>query len=283
MIELSNARIRLVLEPAYGRVVELHDRTSGRQWLISGPLSEDCGDDAIYGVEQARGWDECFPTISAGAHPSWGGRLRDHGVLWGRPWEVRQTETAAAETRFATKQFEFARKLVLRDDRMECRYALSNLSDRTLPYLWSQHCLLAVDTTDRLVVQGVKAFETRDGSFVWPDYRGRSLEKIGPRDEGFALKAYAAITQPVSIGIDGPEGGIRFEWGPEHAQACGLWLCYGGWTKERPVRQLAIEPTTARADDLPGADKRGEQKSLEPRGRHEWSVTIRLTFAPHVR
>jgi hypothetical protein len=91
------------------------------------------------------------------------------------------------------------------------------------------------------------------------------------------LKAYAAITQPVSIGVDGPEGGIRFEWRPEDASACGLWLCYGGWTKEQPVTQLAIEPTTARADDLPGAEKRGEQKRLDPHGRHEWQVRIRLT------
>jgi hypothetical protein len=56
----------------------------------------------------------------------------------------------------------------------------------------------------------------------------------------------------------------------------GLWLDYGGWPEEKPLHQVAIEPTSAAADDLAGALALGQARWLAPRETHEWSVRLTL-------
>jgi len=277
-LTLQNDRIALTLEPGFGAwVTGLTDRATGRQWLCAGPCRGDPGEAAAYLGDQARGWDECFPTITPCQHPDWGG-MRDHGLLWGRPWTVDVAASGAAcAARYDDCRFRFRRCLALSGPTVRADYAATNLSDRPMAYLWCQHALLATTPRDRIALEGIGRMQAEGCSFDWPQWPGRDLTRIGPVAEGFALKAYAPTPRGGTARVEGPDGGIRLDWGPE-VPAFGLWLSYGGWPDAGlPLHQLALEPATACADDLATAETIGAARRLAPGATHRWTVTLALT------
>lgn len=279
-LRLANDRIALDLAPGFGaRVTQLTDRATGRQWLVGGPAIGDAGEAAPYLGDQARGWDECFPTITPCDHPDWG-RMRDHGLLWGRPWTVAlHPSGAGCSARYGDPRFTFVRDLTLAGATLRADYAVTNLTGRPLAYLWCQHALLATTPRDRIALDGMVGFEADGGGLDWPQWQGRDLRRVGPVTEGFALKAYAATPAGATARIHGPDGGIAFGWGPD-VPAFGLWLSFGGWPdRDSPLHQIALEPATACADDLATAEARGEARRLPPGGVHRWTVTLTLTDA----
>jgi hypothetical protein len=101
----------LTVDPAFGaRVLTLTDRNTGRQWLMEGTRASDTSEEAAYLGDASRGWDECFPTVLSCHHAAWGGRLRDHGLLWGRPWEVVAVDDRRLEARFRGNGIDFSRR-----------------------------------------------------------------------------------------------------------------------------------------------------------------------------
>ncbi len=276
MLRIGNDRIALSMSPDFGaRVLALTDRVTGRQWLVTGPQSTQTGEDAAYGAAEAVGWDECFPTVLACDHGGWEGRLRDHGALWGREWVVDHVDRDRVEARFQTPRFSFSRCLTLDGAAIIADYRVINLGDGPLPYLWSQHCLLATRAGDRIVLAGHERPRCGDEHFVWPNHHGRDLGIVGPPDQGFAIKVYSETPHHASAAILGPDGGITLEW--SDMPACGLWLCYGGWPEDTPVHQVALEPTTAAADHLADADAMGHARALGQGQTHSWSVRMTLT------
>jgi hypothetical protein len=272
MITLDNSRIALTLDPGFGaRVMSLTDLASGRQWLVPG----DClGGDSYLG-DQARGWDECFPTVGTCSHPAWGD-LRDHGLLWGLAWTVTGGRDTCTAT-FDDPRFTFSRSLRLQDATPTADYRLTNKRTIPLPYLWSQHALLATTPADRITLHGMAAMRAGGQPFTWPDHRARDLSAIGTGEEGFALKAYADTPGAASAEVTGPTGGIRFDWIGADVPAFGLWLDYGGWPAGAPVHQVALEPATAPADDLAQAERMGRARTVTRGETHIWSVRISMT------
>ena len=276
MLTLANDHVRLTLEPQFGaRVTALTDIITGRQWLVEGGFVSDVGEDAAYGAGHARGWDECFPTVGVCNHAGWGGRLRDHGMLWGRTWDVVAWQPDQVETQFSGSGFAFTRTLTLNANAITADYAATNLGNITLPYLWSQHCLLATTPQDKIALSGHSKMMAKGITYDWPAHPLRDLTEIGPITDGFALKSYAATPGPASAAITNPHGGIRFDW--TDVPAFGLWLSYGGWPEGAGIHQIALEPTTAAADDLSGAEALGQARVLAPQETHRWQVKITLT------
>ena len=276
-LTLQSDAMRLTLEPAFGaRITSLTDLRTGRQWLVAGPCLGDAGDQAAYGAAQACGWDECFPTISKGRHPV-SGDLRDHGAVWGRPWQVTAHQGPLQCTAVYTSQaFDFERSLTLNGATLTADYRVTSHSAMPLPYLWSQHALLATTPPDELRLHGVADLTTRDARYPWPHHPARDLTKVGPMSEGFLQKSYAATPNGAAAQVVGPQGGIRFDWSGD-LPAVGLWLDYGGWPQDGPVHQIAFEPTTAMADDLSRAERLGQTRWLAPHDTQRWSVTVSLT------
>ncbi|MES2145798.1 MAG: hypothetical protein V4516_15935, partial [Pseudomonadota bacterium] len=261
MITLANNRIVLTLEPDFGaRVTSLTDLSSGRQWLVPG----DCVDGDAYLGDQARGWDECFPTVGVCQHPSWGGPMRDHGEVWGRKWSVTHNADSCVGT-YVDPQFAFARSLQLKGMTVIANYHVTNRSADPLPYLWSQHALLATTPADRIVLQDIADMQAGGQPLIWPRHTARDLSAVGRMEEGFALKLYGQAQNTASAEISGPAGGIRFDWSGAGIPSFGAWLDYGGWPPDKPVHQVALEPTTAPADDLAAADAMGRARRLAPR------------------
>ena len=254
---LSTDVLTLDYAPEFGaRVTALVDRRTGRDWLVGGAMRGEVSDRAVYLGEEARGWDECFPTVAPCTHPAWGG-MRDHGALWGRPWQ----DDGRGAAWFETEGYRFARTLVPEGAAVHCRYELANTGAAPMLWMWSQHCLLDARPGERLVLEGVGAFDAAD------------VPRAVARD-GTVLKTYAPVHGQVSVGLTGPEGGIRFEWDAEETGFLGLWLDFGGWPETDPVHQLALEPTTAPADHLAAA---GDAAALlRPGETQGWTVTLRL-------
>lgn len=273
---MGTDRLNLVVVPDYGaRVVSLTDRSTGRQWLVTGPKSANTGECAIYGAEEAVGWDECFPTVLGCSHPAWSGRLRDHGALWGRKWMVGRAERDCIETYYETPLFRFSRRLTARGATVTAQYGVTNLGTASLPYQWSQHCLLATKPGERIVLQGQGKMAAGNRHFDWPSHPDRDLSAVGSITEGFALMAYSETRGSVSAAVLGPDGGIRFDW--DDLPGFGLWLCYGGWPRDSGVHQVAFEPTTSPADHLAAAEMMGHACTLGPDDTHQWSIRMSMT------
>jgi len=263
---LETDAISLGVDPDFGaRVMRMADRRSGRDWLVGGPPEGSAAEDAGYGGKAARGWDECFPTVVSCTDAFWG-RLRDHGVLWGRPWRTVDRGATHATHVFDGTDFTFGRTIALAGAAVEVRYELANLGDAPMPWMWSQHCLLALRPGEVFTLDGLGPLVSRGGRFAPGPVEGP--------EAGRAVKGYAPVAGAARAGVSGPDGGIVFEWEEACVGHCGIWCDYGGWPAEDPVHQVAIEPTTAPADDLSGAGT--ARLVLDPGARSTWSIRITL-------
>lgn len=290
-LHLANDRVAVTVLPTFGaRVSALTDVATGRNWLIDGPPVGSADADAVFGGAEACGWDECFPTVAPCEQAPDGRMMRDHGDLWGRPWQCRR-DAQSIQSVFAGEGFRFVRELQLTDDGLAASYSVANTGAQTMPYLWSQHCLLATEPDERISIDGVGPMTVTGGwqagtpvatgCFDWPELATGlpNLDRIRASSAQFAIKAYASALGRVSAGVTGCRGSISLSWNADEIPFIGLWLDYGGWPQEAPVHQIAIEPTTAPADHLAGALGQGRARLLSPDETHRWTIDISLTPA----
>src|ERR1700685_2525321 len=101
---MQSRAIRVAVAPECGaRVTSLVDLRTGREWLTQGEPASNPSIEARYGLHEAAGWDECFPTVSS---CTIGGEyFRDHGELWGKPWIVETVEPTRLTTLFRTESY----------------------------------------------------------------------------------------------------------------------------------------------------------------------------------
>lgn len=266
---LTTDRLCLTVDVNFGaRVTSLIDRKSGREWLLQGARAPDVTEQAIYRGAASRGWDECFPTVLPCHHAAWGDRLRDHGMLWGRPLRVVDIGQHHLHASFQADGITFARWISSADGEILAVYSVSSSREATVPYIWSQHCVLGVQQGDRLALQGQGQMTAEGVGFDWPVYPSRDVSQVGAPDEGFVLKSYGMTPEQGVAQISGPTGGLRFDWAGAEVPALCVWLDYGGWPEEGPLHQVALEPTTGAADDLVSAEALGQARWLESGATH---------------
>lgn len=293
MLTLSNAEMSVDIDVAYGaRITSLRDRLTGREWMLQGEHGADVSDTAVYGGGDAIGWDECFPTVApwdASATP-WRGVLRDHGALWGRPATLVSADAQRAVTEHAGAQFRFRRTVAIEGRALRASYALDNLTDEPLPYLWAAHGMLRATPEDRIVLPGVTrvlaTFLARNGGVAsaealdWPGPNAQwpePLDRVEPASAQHASKLYVADI-PGGVGYVGNDSGwLRIGWS-EAIDSLGLWLNYGGWPMPGDVHHIGLEPTNAPVDHLGAAIARATP-SVAPQGRNEWWITYTLRAA----
>ncbi|WDR05219.1 hypothetical protein PSQ90_13090 [Devosia rhodophyticola] len=268
--QLSSDALEVQVAPAFGaRVVSLIDRRTGRNWLTQGPLVGATDNEADFTGAPSRGWDECFPTVSRCTDPTWGRNLRDHGDLWAREW----THTSSANQISCTyidPNYRFTRRLTVDGAKLVAAYELQSTSGTALPWLWSQHCLLACQPDETFAVEGILDICTDDGESA-------DLSPIRGIEDGLAQKSYGKIDGRARMGVQGPNGGIHFSWAEQDVPFIGLWLSYGGWPKDNPTHQIAIEPTTAPVGQLDEAITQATHRILAPGGSCKWQIEISLS------
>jgi galactose mutarotase-like enzyme len=287
---LENDRLRVAVLPDYGaRVTSLVDKRTGREWIAQGPESPNTGEDAEYAGDEAVGWDECFPTVTPwdASHTAWGRKLRDHGDLWGRPFDIDGQTSTTLRLSYADPQFRFTRELQLDGATLVARYEVENRTDTSLPYLWALHGLLAVTEADRIELPEVETvaatYLSLGDTFLsvpelpWSkpsDVLPFTLDKVQPAASVFAGKFYAAVPGRTAR-VGRPGQWLTLAWGAPIDQL-GIWLTYGGWPGPGGHHEIALEPTNAAADTLGEAIDAGA-KPLAPGERRAWHVTLSLT------
>lgn len=286
---IENDILRLRLEPDFGgRVTELTDLRTGRNWLVGGPSVGSSAQDAAFGVEQAQGWDECFPSAAPCQLEAWPIALRDHGEFWARPVEVvasRESATVAGQV----GSVRFQRVLELDGDRLILTYRVSNDGALAMPYLWGQHLLIAPQDGDRLELPGLDALDAAflshggrllpTGPVAFPDPKRDALPSLGgvhPLAASFAAKFFAPVRGEAEARVVGRTGTFTLCWSAEEVGYLGLWLDYGGWPADAPVRQISLAPTTAPMESLADAVASGKASWVQPGAAHAWTVVIRL-------
>jgi hypothetical protein len=177
-------------------------------------------------------------------------------------------------------RFIFSRVLDLHGATLYAGYEIENTGDTPLPWMWSQHCLLAARPGERIALDGFWDVRTGGKLLAWPQGGARDLSLVGEASDRFALKVYARAIGRVRAALESDLGGLAFEWEEDQIPALGLWLDWGGWPEGCPVHQLAIEPTTAPFDNLAEAAAAGEARVLGPGETASWRMTLTLTPAP---
>ena len=299
-LRLASDAVELVVVPAVGgRVISLHDRRRRREWLLQGPPPDAAqvaawsAEGAIFSGPESFGWDECLPTVSVCDDPVAASSppLRDHGDQWGRATQVNLEERGTIETTWHQSRwpYRFSRRISIEDARtVLAEYTLASLAEEALPFLWSQHAVLALEPgscidlpeADEASCSGSIGIDL-PASVGWPNASlGDGSEvnlacvRIGT---GWAAKLYAE--PPGEIRAVAPNGDrLDFDWDRGFAPSLGVWLAYGGWPADGPpVEQVALEPTTSGHDALEGAMADGVERRLGPGERVEWWVRLRLS------
>ncbi len=289
VIALGAGPLGLEVVPAIGKVVSLRCRRHGREWLAqpSGAV-EATEDDQVYGAAEAWGWDELFPTVLPGASSpaQWPGSLRDHGELWGRPWQVTERSPTALGLAYADADlgFRFERRIELDDRRARCDYSLLSTREDAVPFQWSMHPILALRPGERLELEAASAEVTIPGHHLlptaaavvsWPEHNGLDLATVRQSDGETLLKLYVAPADGV-VAVGGGECGLSVHTDLAFAPDVGIYVNYGGWPQGGPLHQVGIEPTNSAADDLAAALQSGRAGVLPAGERLCWSVEIRL-------
>jgi galactose mutarotase-like enzyme len=290
LVRIENEAIAVTVAPHYGaRVTSLVDKATGRDWMAPGGESPHTGEDAVYAAAEAVGWDECFPTVAPwdAEGTGWGRKLRDHGDLWGRPWNVHSQSASSIATTYSTSEFSFTRTLELSGTALHAHYTVRNEGPRALPFMWALHGLLAVTPEDRIELPGLTAAEatylSHNGRTLvvpklsWPGpdpALGLALDRVHPASEQFAGKLYASGMGTVRVG--NARGALEIASSPD-VQHLGIWLNYGGWPGPDGVHHIALESTTAPVDHLGHALERGTAVTLAPGASQRWTVTLTCT------
>jgi hypothetical protein len=282
-IVLCNDQIELALIPEFGaRVVALIDRQTGRDWIAAGPAKGSSEDDAVFDADAATGWDECFPTVAPCALSD-GRRLRDHGDLWGRAWVISGLSEHSVTAAYEEHRFRFARSIALDGPVVSCGYLVENLQGQSFDYLWAMHLLLAATENDRIELpQGTAmrfTFRSDSGALEttsWPGAGAFALSHVQQASTRYAAKLQFDEAPAGGARIGDEAGSLRISGTGPYASSLGLWLCYGGWPAAAGVHQIAIEPTSAPADDLLSAREMARSVSVPGYGKVAWQTRLEV-------
>ena len=296
MIEIANEFLKLAIVPEAGcKITGLQSVKTGRQWLWANPFLPVAA--PVYGasyVEQldSGGWDEIFPSV-APDHTG-GLSIPDHGDLAQLPWQVlSQSATrlaAAVTTRFAPVRF--TRTLTLEGNRLQADYRMENQGEKSVPYLWCAHPLIALEPGMRIELPQGTTMRIDGGvgvaagtSFAWPHAPGLpALDRVpDPGQAGFApfagkmFTAQNAVDTVAIATADGSEK-LRLSWDRQSAPHLGLWLNCRGWSGcgSAPYFNLGVEPATAPFDALSAAVQDGSGRLFAPGASAAWSLTVTL-------
>jgi hypothetical protein len=312
--KLSNGLVNLTIVPELGgKTASIFHTPTQREWLWRNPRLRYKA--PVYGasfVEEydVGGLDECFPSVAPSllSIQPWGGiAIPDHGESWCQPWDVQALYSTADQVKVALScsgvqlpyRFERSLTMLAGEPAVTLSYAVTNLSRSCLPFVWSVHPLLQIESGMRIFlpsgVENVRVdsstlpslggFDTRHS---WPltrdsDGQAFDLSEVPPPSWQQAYKLYSLLLagkELVETGVYTSDGqhSFRFRFSPEQVTHAALWLHYGGWCRvdgAPPYCNLGLEPCVGGADSLSSAcEVLGEHSMVEPRAARRWSLDL---------
>ncbi|TGB01669.1 DUF5107 domain-containing protein [Halobacillus salinus] len=291
---IENDAVRCILLPSYGgKMVSLYDKQADYEWLFQ---SERGLEIPPYGADfsayDSSGFDEMFPGIDQGPHPTWPHIIPDHGEVWAMPWEF--TEQAGAlhlQVKSAVFPYTLHKKLSLTENGIHIEYEATNHSEKEFPFIWTPHALLRLRDDSRIEVpahldnvinveQGTRHLGTWGKQHAYPLTQSLSsqedidLSKLQPLEDGTIEKVYFAERLKEGwCSLVQPEIGkkLTYHFPHEKVPYLGVWKTRGGYRGEYNV---ALEPCTGLFDDVYVANKIGKCSNIPAHGTYEWTFTM---------
>lgn len=308
-IRLRNACMSVsVLPQLGGKIYEIVDLRSGRDWLWKNPhiaLRHPLANMDYDRELDSGGWDEILFSVKPCELDLPGGQrltIGDHGIAVDRAW--KNVETGINDVGDAvcelfveghSPHFKFQRKIVLdtRQPRLNFEYSLNNTGSEPWPWLWCAHPLFAIENDMHITLPKGQQIKSMPGSDTntapgqaWPymslddggiiDLAGIFKESIEP--ETFCRKLFVRSAGEVSI--DSPDGTESFSmvYSPVSLPWLGIWVNKKAWSGcgSEPYFNLGLEPATAPHDFLTEAVAQGNAGLLQAGESRNWSLSILL-------
>lgn len=313
-IRLQNRHMRVsVLPDAGGKISELVDRHSGRNWLWHNPhIPFGC---AVYDADYGRdldsgGWDEVLLSMKPAELRFAGGascRIPDHGDVVGQKWMVIGVSTnpegdAVCDMTVSGRalNYEFRRRLKLGCDsrRLEIHYSLTNNESFNCPWYWSVHALLVGQHDLQIELPEERRFRvdhtvnpgngSADEEHAWPYFplpggEWLDLSRCFDADtapQEFAGKIFVRSPDSGKIDVIATDSAARLtvRYDPRDLPWLGLWINNGGWSGcgSEPYLNLGLEPTTAAFDCVARAIDDESIAWLQPGQTRNWHLSVDL-------
>ena len=312
-VRLQNDRVDLAIVPqAGGKILDLIDRRSGRNWLWKNPhipiAVAERGHD--FGKQQdSGGWDEVLLSVKPGRIRTMSEHIAaipDHGALLASDWSIEKllvdtnndlicdmvtTGTAAA--------FRFERRIRIPDKCavVELSYCLRNDGDEALPSYWCAHPLLAVGSDSVIDIAGnmpfliedakTRAYSCEETEQRWPHLLSRDGQSLDlsrsfssdAAGRSFASKIFVQSPKDGTASVLLKDGSrLTFRFDPAELPWLGLWINNGAWSGcgSEPYINLGIEPATSPYDCVNEAIDNSAVPWLQPGDERRWSLSVEL-------
>lgn len=296
-VTLTNEEMHLVIRPDLGgRIDQLTDRQTGHNWLWH-PSDYDpnqtrklaIGDS--FDQNWSGGWDEIFPNDAAGPFRSYS--LVDHGEFWSQPWEVMHADSHSIRMAYTCQTVPVTVEKTIQLDpglaEATLLYSLQNCSDETLPFLFKQHCAIAIEAGDQIdlpdclvepVDLGFSRIIGKSGQTQFPigvaaNGSPVDLSNIPPRSSELQEFYYCSNLALGRCGIHNRRSQTTLEMAFDTADFPYVWVfqSYGGW---RDCYVLVLEPATTMPYDLEVACQKHTVAQLQPQQKQQRRLTVRL-------
>lgn len=312
-VRLQNDRVDLVIVPqAGGKIIDLIDRRSGRDWLWKNPhipVSVANRDDNFDKEQDSGGWDEVLLSVKPGRIRTASEHIAavpDHGDLLAGDWTIEKLLVDANSDLFCdmiatgtAARYRFERRIRIPADSsvVEVSYCLRNDGDAALPSYWCAHPLLAVEPDTVIEIAGNMPFRVDDAKTRacsaayseqrWPNLLlrngesfdlSRSFGSNGVR-RAFASKIFVRSPEQGSASVSLKDGSkLTFHFDASELPWLGLWINNGGWSGcgSEPYTNLGIEPATSPYDCVNQAIENDAVPWLQPGDERSWSLKVEL-------
>lgn len=295
---VRNEFLELTLLPeAGGKLLDLRDLRSGRNVLWRNPRVSPARTypGAAFDDLWCGGWDEIFPSdIACDVN---GSSIHDHGDAWTGPWDwsadLQDPDRVTLRmTRYSPSlPCQLERTVTVTAGAAEVAVGLqvTNLSDLSVDFLWSQHIALAVGKgsrlhlpAGRLAVEGPTVSRADTAKEVtWPSHGSIPDFSVLPGPSaGLADFWHTTDLRTGWLALTYPEEGVavRVAFDVKVFPVVWLFASFGGW---RGHHVLVAEPSSGPPGGLAKATKEGTAIQLD--GHAHLATAVRLTLSHQFR
>ena len=284
LIRLESAQLQVDVAPTVGgRVVRLIDKKSGYDFLWRNtnlPLELKASgseyDPNFYG-----GIDELLPNDPAEKID--GVDCPDHGELWTIPLQAHISgERLRLLGRLPKFGLEYQREMQLRPESpwLDCKYRITNATDKPRHFLWKLHAALAVQEGDliecparqaQIVDPAYSRFKTTT-PFAWPSLEGRATNVVPARNGTMDFFYLFGLTYGEMFWRR-PSAGLKFGYRFDTKIFPYAWL-FASWGGFLGHYTIILEPCTTMPMSVNEAAARQQCSYLDPGQTIETEVSL---------